>query len=642
MFGSLRKNSTSGRTRGGARRANPAAWWGGLSFSAMLLTASGVSAEAPANNVCAGAEDISSAASAPLHLMPDTSMASPGDPFPLFQEYGLNPLAQLWYTFTAPGPGILRCIESSDNHGFIGAYPNCESFVTSGLGINDHDLLSGGSSDMKIAFAQAGDALKLAVTTGLFEPPIVQFYDLTFTWESKAVPAAPSNDACVNAVDLNAVSFPYSEVVDNWSATDDEGLPCTHPTDPNVPAGPYRGVWYTFTAPSDGWLEISETSAEEVGMAITTGCGDALICNDGSFGRLEYEKFVLQAGQTIKVLIGCVSTTPPIAPIELGFNFIADTDCQNAPVLNTPSTVFGDMSAQLPTALPVDTCATGNPWETQPDIYYAINITAPGIYAMVLTPDDFGLDARYSLTLLDGCGGSSIACTVRPRDDGVNPGPIVRLQRMLDPGMYYLRVSVRNLGAGSFINKTFTLDVFESEPEPGELCTSSITIPLDTLVSEVLSGTTDGSGACGQKAAWASTWHTVTIPTAGAYEIYTSRAKSVVYSSCGGAELACGANQTNSESLNQSVELTPGTYFIRLYQTANWLSLSNQNLNATLRIVSPACPADFNGVNGVTVQDIFDFLTAWLAGNSSADFNGVNGVTVQDIFDFLTAWLAGC
>ncbi len=58
--------------------------------------------------------------------------------------------------------------------------------------------------------------------------------------------------------------------------------------------------------------------------------------------------------------------------------------------------------------------------------------------------------------------------------------------------------------------------------------------------------------------------------------------------------------------------------------------------------IASACPADFNHVNGVTVQDIFDFLTAWLAGNSSADFNHVNGVTVQDIFDFLTAWLAGC
>ncbi len=54
------------------------------------------------------------------------------------------------------------------------------------------------------------------------------------------------------------------------------------------------------------------------------------------------------------------------------------------------------------------------------------------------------------------------------------------------------------------------------------------------------------------------------------------------------------------------------------------------------------CPADYNGVNGVTVQDIFDFLTAWLAGDELADFNHVNGVTVQDIFDFLTIWLAGC
>lgn len=59
-------------------------------------------------------------------------------------------------------------------------------------------------------------------------------------------------------------------------------------------------------------------------------------------------------------------------------------------------------------------------------------------------------------------------------------------------------------------------------------------------------------------------------------------------------------------------------------------------------IVASSCEADFNNTNGVTVQDIFDFLTAWLGGNPSADFNGINGVTVQDIFDFLTAWLAGC
>jgi hypothetical protein len=54
------------------------------------------------------------------------------------------------------------------------------------------------------------------------------------------------------------------------------------------------------------------------------------------------------------------------------------------------------------------------------------------------------------------------------------------------------------------------------------------------------------------------------------------------------------------------------------------------------------CPANFNGLDGVTVQDIFDFLSAWSSNNPSANFNGVDGVTVQDIFDFLSAWSAGC
>jgi sugar lactone lactonase YvrE len=54
------------------------------------------------------------------------------------------------------------------------------------------------------------------------------------------------------------------------------------------------------------------------------------------------------------------------------------------------------------------------------------------------------------------------------------------------------------------------------------------------------------------------------------------------------------------------------------------------------------CPANFNQINGLSVQDIFDFLNAWFAGNSQADFNHSGGLAVQDIFDFLNAWFAGC
>lgn len=55
----------------------------------------------------------------------------------------------------------------------------------------------------------------------------------------------------------------------------------------------------------------------------------------------------------------------------------------------------------------------------------------------------------------------------------------------------------------------------------------------------------------------------------------------------------------------------------------------------------PCCAANYNQTADVSVQDIFDFLGGWLAGDPRADING-GGLDVQDIFDFLNIWLAGC
>jgi beta-glucanase (GH16 family) len=54
------------------------------------------------------------------------------------------------------------------------------------------------------------------------------------------------------------------------------------------------------------------------------------------------------------------------------------------------------------------------------------------------------------------------------------------------------------------------------------------------------------------------------------------------------------------------------------------------------------CIADFNGVDGANVQDVFEFLAAWFASDPRADFNEQGGITVQDIFAFLTFWFRGC
>jgi hypothetical protein len=55
-----------------------------------------------------------------------------------------------------------------------------------------------------------------------------------------------------------------------------------------------------------------------------------------------------------------------------------------------------------------------------------------------------------------------------------------------------------------------------------------------------------------------------------------------------------------------------------------------------------SCPADFNHSGAASVQDIFDFLSAYFSGNPAADVNASGAVSVQDIFDFLAAYFAGC
>ena len=59
---------------------------------------------------------------------------------------------------------------------------------------------------------------------------------------------------------------------------------------------------------------------------------------------------------------------------------------------------------------------------------------------------------------------------------------------------------------------------------------------------------------------------------------------------------------------------------------------------------SPCCQADFNHINGLSPQDIFDYLDAWFAGSVSAAVggNGIRTPVIQDIFAFLAIWFAGC
>lgn len=54
------------------------------------------------------------------------------------------------------------------------------------------------------------------------------------------------------------------------------------------------------------------------------------------------------------------------------------------------------------------------------------------------------------------------------------------------------------------------------------------------------------------------------------------------------------------------------------------------------------CPGDYNASGGVSVQDIFDFLSDYFSSVPAADVNHSGGITVQDIFDYLQDHFRGC
>ena len=93
-------------------------------------------------------------------------------------------------------------------------------------------------------------------------------------------------------------------------------------------------------------------------------------------------------------------------------------------------------------------------------------------------------------------------------------------------------------------------------------------------------------------------------------------------------------------AVNVSGTLQPGQYWMK-YRVEGTFDDAAASRDFGFNL-SLGCRADFNGVDGVSVQDVFDFLGAWFAGDQRADFDGSGGITVQDLFAFLNVWFAGC
>jgi len=65
-----------------------------------------------------------------------------------------------------------------------------------------------------------------------------------------------------------------------------------------------------------------------------------------------------------------------------------------------------------------------------------------------------------------------------------------------------------------------------------------------------------------------------------------------------------------------------------------------QYLPNAVRILIPLCTTDWNGMDGINSQDLFDFLTDFFSNNADFNFDGFSNS--QDFFDFLVSFFGGC
>jgi hypothetical protein len=111
-----------------------------------------------------------------------------------------------------------------------------------------------------------------------------------------------------------------------------------------------------------------------------------------------------------------------------------------------------------------------------------------------------------------------------------------------------------------------------------------------------------------------------------------------------------------SSTKSQTTELTPGgSAMITIFLRAPGLAgPANDNIvieahadgdnsirgQATVTAARRACLGDWDGIEGLTPQDVSAFLGDLF--RQTADFDGVNGTDASDLYQFLDVFFAGC
>ncbi|MBY0261155.1 MAG: hypothetical protein K2Q20_02360 [Phycisphaerales bacterium] len=102
--------------------------------------------------------------------------------------------------------------------------------------------------------------------------------------------------------------------------------------------------------------------------------------------------------------------------------------------------------------------------------------------------------------------------------------------------------------------------------------------------------------------------------------------------------IGCSASSSAPSCTAAEQDWPDGVYTVRLE------ALVDQGIVATSDSVTFTvrnCPADINRSGSVTIEEVYAFLNAWLAGRDPRT-NQPRVMTVDDVLAYINEWYAGC
>lgn len=540
----------------------------------------------------------------------------------------------VWYSFT-PGAG--------------GAY----AFNTCGSAINTTLALFGACAGAPLACSEDGPAfcgggasggsrverILSAGTTYLVRVAGLTGADGVFRLVVNRTP--PVNDACAAPVALTP-GVPASGTLTGATPS---GTPfCDGLDTPDI--------YFAFTPTQDRYYRFSTCgSGARTVLGLYGDCppapgaacaaSAAALCPGGASTDLVA---ALRAGVTYRVR---VSAAPgeSAGSVQLTVNAIdpPGDDCARAQPLTLDG--FVDTSTVGATGADVSPCGAGD----SKDVWFGYTPDLTGTYEF-LTCALSGPAPDTTITLFDGCGGAVLACN----DDGPGAcagGPAMsRVAYRLAAGQtYFVRAALVGGAEGAF-----SVGVRYARPT-NDTCAAALTVVEGAIAYDTLGAQSEGlvTAGCGEgfNNIGADVFFRYVAPASGpvivsACDSTFDTAVAVLDGSlgCGGGlpVLACnddydcdGSGATeNRQSRTVFNAVTGGVYLIRVG------SIAGDRGSGTLNISRPGgtlCPCDWNGTDGRSLQDVFDFLQDWFAGQG--DFNQSGTSDLQDLFEFLTCYL---